>query len=205
MRTVAALLGRRTGLEMLRRMLERPADYCVRAVWTHPRLPLTESPERAIRPEFAEFEQLCREHRIPLHTVETRAEADALASGLSRYQFDYLASLSWRFTVRQDALRLAKIACVNLHRGKLPEYPGAEPVRRMLEAGEKYAVISAHEMAEVVDSGPVLVAARFPAAILPGETSATAAERVKRELTPRYFEVLEQALALIEARKGVSS
>ncbi len=202
MRTVAALLGRKTGLEMLRRILERPADYCVRAVWTHPRLPLTESAERAIRPEFAEFERLCREYRVPLHTVETRADADALATGLSRYKFDYLTSLSWRFTVRPDALRLAAVANVNLHRGKLPEYPGAEPVRRMLEDGEKYAVISAHEMAEVVDSGPVLVAARFPAAILPGESSAIAAERVKGELTPHYFEVLEQALAQIESRKG---
>jgi methionyl-tRNA formyltransferase len=202
-RTVAALLGRKTGLEMLRRMFGRPDVYSVRAVWTHPRLPLTESPERAMRPEFPEFERLCCEHRVPLHTVETRAEADALAAGLSRYRFDYLTSLSWRFAVRPDALGLARVACVNLHRGKLPEYPGAEPVRRMLEAGERYAVISAHEMAETVDSGPVLVAPKFPMRILPGETSAAAAERVKRELTPHYFDVLEQALAVVEARKGV--
>ena len=199
-RRVVLLAARRPGLELLRRMIASGGSYRVQAVWTHRLLPRSESSDRAVRPDFAAFESVCAQVRVPLHTADTRVESDTLAAGLACYDFDYLVSLSWRYAVRPDALGLAKVAAVNLHRGKLPAYAGAEPVRRMLEAGEKNAVITAHRMVETIDAGEVLAELEFPAKLRLGESMSEAAERVKEEITPHYFEALEMALKHINAQ-----
>ncbi|MCB0360696.1 MAG: hypothetical protein KDD44_13705, partial [Bdellovibrionales bacterium] len=103
---------------------------------THSRLPSSEDPLRSVRPEFLIYERLCSDHSIPLHSIDSRRDASVLAPLEPPLIFDFLVSVSWRFLVPERVYSRARIAAFNVHRGKLPQYAGAEPVLRALEAGE---------------------------------------------------------------------
>ncbi|MCP4594361.1 MAG: hypothetical protein GY842_26830 [bacterium] len=190
------LAAREAGLATLRALAEDRRHREVCAVYTHRRRPLSEDPQRSERPEFAEYVELARGLSIPLHVVDTRAEARTLA-GLEAYQpFDVLLSVSWRFAVPATMLGWPRVAPINLHRGRLPDYAGTEPVRRALEAGDRSVVVTAHRMIEEIDAGPVLTERTHPVGVRCGPTLADDVERIKSELLPLYPEVAFEALEL---------
>lgn len=151
--SVVAYLARPAGLEVFEQLL---ADdrFSVTKLFTHRR-----DPSGHERPEYAEFYCLC--HRdpkanadIPIIDINSRREADKYLTYNDRC--DYLLSCSWKYLISPAQLKAARIAAINLHRGKLPKYAGAEPVRRALEDGEKSVTITAHRMTDVIDYGEVL-------------------------------------------------
>lgn len=66
---------------------------------------------------------------------------------------------------------------LNIHPSLLPLYPGLDTHGRAIAAGDAEAGCTVHWVAEGVDDGPILGQARCP--ILPGDTPAALAERVK--------------------------
>jgi methionyl-tRNA formyltransferase len=199
--SVVGLLARPCGLVLFQWLTEQPR-LAVRAVFTHSRLPSSEDPNRGLRPEFPEYWHLARRHDVPLFAVDRRDEADfsLILDGLPPY--DVLVSLSWRYWVPPAVLGRARLADINLHRGRLPEYGGAEPVRRMLEAGLDRAVITAHIMTAEIDRGEILAEVEHPMAVLEGETPDQAAERVKRDLEPLYPAAALRALNRLFSARG---
>jgi len=187
------LLGREPGLRVLEWLLDHPSCFGVAAVWTHRLRPTLEDPVRSERPEFAAFETLAEHHGFPLYAVDRKADAD-LRDLATLEPYDLLLSLNWRFLVPGLRLGHARLADLNLHRGALPGYEGAEPVRRMLADGIGYAEISVHHMTACYDQGEVVFAYRHPATIRAGETPRSAAERVKGELVPAYAACVFQAV-----------
>lgn len=65
---------------------------------------------------------------------------------------------------------------LNIHPSLLPEYPGLDVHRRVLEAGERESGCTVHMVEAGVDSGPVVMQERVP--VLPGDTPETLAARV---------------------------
>ena len=192
---VVALLAREPGLAVLREGLLADAGVELAALYTHRRRPRSEDPLRSERPEYQPYADLACAAGVPLHAVDTRAEALEL-EGLEAYRpFDVLLSLSWRYRVSPAVLSWPRIAAINLHRGRLPTYAGAEPVRRALEAGETSITLTAHRMIEEIDAGPVLVECVHPVSALRGPTLADDVERIKRELWPLYPLVAMEAMA----------
>lgn len=65
---------------------------------------------------------------------------------------------------------------LNIHPSLLPKYPGLHTHQRALEAGDRQAGCTVHEVTPVLDDGPILGQARVP--VLPDDTADTLAARV---------------------------
>lgn len=204
LRTVG-LLARQAGLAVLERsLLGNPIIELV-AVATHRLLPASEDPARGERPEFRSFAEICSAHGIALLAIDERAAARDLDPLEPFAPIDLLCSVSWRHVLSARALARARVAALNLHRGKLPEYAGAEPVRRMIEDGATRAVITAHLMVEEVDAGDVVATAELRIGESRGRSSRELAEAVKAELVQLYPVLMDQAIRAVAARVAAQS
>lgn len=65
---------------------------------------------------------------------------------------------------------------LNIHPSLLPRYPGLHTHQRALDAGDRHAGCTVHEVTPLLDDGPILGQARVP--VLPGDTAETLAARV---------------------------
>lgn len=79
---------------------------------------------------------------------------------------------------------------LNIHPSLLPKYPGLATHSRAIEAGDRQAGCSVHEVTEVLDGGPVLGQARVP--VLPGDTPESLAARVLKQEHRLYPAVLRR-------------
>lgn len=193
--SIICFVARPWGYLCLKALLDRK-DFSIRGVFTHRTVPYSENPQRPERKDFKDFVEICQLHSIPLHTAETKREAMELIPYIKELApFDFILSCSWRFLISREVIDMARIGTVNLHRGKLPEYRGAEPVKRALENGEKEIFLSAHKIAPEYDTGEILYEASVPAGVREGETLEQAVGRLKMELYPEYPVAMFGALA----------
>lgn len=79
---------------------------------------------------------------------------------------------------------------LNIHPSLLPKYPGLNTHARALEAGDREAGCSVHEVTEELDAGRILGQAHVP--IQPGDTAETLAARVLVAEHQLYPAVLER-------------
>jgi methionyl-tRNA formyltransferase len=172
-------------------------------VFTHSQKPSSEDPTRSERPEYPLIRSLLADTKIPLHVVNSVRESKELPGFDELETFDFLVSLSWRFLVPGRFLGRSRLADINLHRGQLPKYGGAEPVRRMLEDGLKHATITAHIMTEVLDAGEILVEDHFDVVAAPNEPMPQLVERVKASLDPMYPHTALKAMNEVLRRRGL--
>ncbi len=165
------------------------------AVYTHGLRPKAEGGGE--RPELADYRKACTQAHVSLHVLDL-PESRNLENHLPAEPFDILFSLSWRCLLSRAVLDRPRIAAINLHRGALPTYAGAEPVRRAIEAGEGRIAITAHRMVETVDAGEILDAAWLDIGPLPaGLTAADYAENIKGRLIPLYAPLARKVIARI--------
>jgi methionyl-tRNA formyltransferase len=129
--------------------------------------------------------------------IDTREEAQTLTSLRTLDSFDFLISLSWRFMIPKEIFSKAKIAAINIHRGKLPEYAGAEPIKRALEKREKHITITAHEMVEEIDAGRVLIEKNHPVNYDNSRSLTENVERLKKEILSLYPKAIIEAIEKI--------
>ena len=82
---------------------------------------------------------------------------------------------------------------LNIHPALLPKYPGLNTHQRALDAGDAEAGCTVHLVTAGVDEGPILGQARV--AVLPGDTAATLAARVKADEHRLYPAALARLVA----------
>lgn len=194
LRTVA-LLARRPGLLVLADALLADPRIEIVQVFTHSRLPKAEG--GGVRREVSDFARVCREGGVSFRALDWN-EAARVEDRLPEGELDLLLALSWRAKVSAAALSRFRRGAINLHRGALPRYAGAEPVRQAMEAGEKRLAITAHRMAAEIDAGEVLEAVwlDLPPNLL-GRSDAPAIEEGKRRLEPLYAPLARAAIAAL--------
>lgn len=192
---VVGLFAREHGLNGFQTLLN--SSHEVVAVATHQRLPKNESLERSERPEFAQYVALANERNIPLFTVDSKDDQAKLEHFLLQLKYDVIASISWRRLIPMSWIEHAAYGGVNLHRGLLPNYPGAEPIKQALLNGDKSIVITAHRLDEQIDHGEILVIYEHPVHLQEGETLEEAINRLKVELSPHFGPLLLKAFSLM--------
>ncbi|MFT4553188.1 MAG: methionyl-tRNA formyltransferase [Chlamydiales bacterium] len=190
---VLAFLARHHGFNGLEHLFKDPRFEVV-AVVTHRRNPKSEDADRKERKDFCEFEMITTEHNTPLHFVDTNKEALSLGEKISTWDFDLIASISWRRLIPEEQLNQAKIAGVNLHRGKLPQYAGAEPIKQALLKKEKEIFIDAHILDKEIDNGKVLAQYCHPTSYRKVDSLEENISRLKRELTPHFGPLLIKSI-----------
>ena len=196
---VLAFLAREHGLNGLQHLLNDPR-FDVIAVVTHKRNPKSEDLERKEREDFYEYQKLTTEHGTPLYFVDSNKEAFSLGEKISTWNFDLIASISWRRLIPEELLNQAKIGGVNLHRGRLPQYGGAEPIKQALLKKEKEIFIDGHILDKEIDTGKVLAQYSHPSSYKEENSLEENISRLKKELTPHFGPLLiksiEQCIAL---------
>ncbi len=190
---VLALVARDHGLAGLKTLLDSE-DYTVAAIATHRHLPRSEDPARSERPEFAHYAALAAARAIPLLTVDTKHDQEEFENLCTQINYDVVLSISWRRWIPTELCARAAYGGINLHRGKLPEYAGAEPIKRALEMGDTRIKITAHVLDEEIDAGEVLATVEHPAERGANESVDAAVERLKREITPLFGPLLIETL-----------
>ena len=196
---VVGYLARDHGLSGLQALLQSDR-YTVVGLFTHRLLPRSEDPQRGERPEFSQYQQLCQQHDVPLWSIDNREEVGQIGAALADLKIDLNVSISWRFLIPPEHLALASMGGVNLHRGRLPQYAGAEPVKRMLLDEVADACISAHVLDVEIDAGEVLQEVTHTLTCGQDLPIADQVEQVKRDLTPYFGPLLIDALGTMVER-----
>ncbi|MGY6696515.1 MAG: phosphoribosylglycinamide formyltransferase [Roseinatronobacter sp.] len=81
---------------------------------------------------------------------------------------------------------------LNIHPSLLPKYKGLNTHARAIEAGEREAGCTVHEVTAALDDGPILGQARVP--VMPGDTAETLAARILPLEHQLYPAVLRRVL-----------
>ena len=87
---------------------------------------------------------------------------------------------------------------LNIHPSLLPKHQGLNTYQRALDAGEREAGCSVHEVVFELDAGPILGQSRVP--ILPGDTASSLASRILVQENQLYPMVLREFLARIPSK-----
>jgi phosphoribosylglycinamide formyltransferase 1 len=77
---------------------------------------------------------------------------------------------------------------LNIHPSLLPKFPGLNPQRRALEAGEAVSGCTVHWVDEGTDSGPILLQKSVP--VLPGDTEESLSARILEQEHLAYPEAI---------------
>ncbi|MBZ0270434.1 hypothetical protein K8I61_00240 [bacterium] len=201
MRDVIVFVAREPGFRVLADLAADP-EIRIPIVYTHRRKPTSEDPRRGEREDYARFRDFCAGRGIPMAVKDTFREAAEFPELDGIGPFDYIVSCNWKFRIPPKILSRARIGTINLHRGKLPEYRGLEPVKRALLDARERIHLSAHEMEAEYDTGRVLCDLSIDAARAPGESLDAAVDRLKRELHPLYAKAMRAAMDVLEKEQA---
>jgi methionyl-tRNA formyltransferase len=75
---------------------------------------------------------------------------------------DLLITIGYGRILPEQTLSIPKHGCINLHFSLLPQYRGAAPVQRAIEAGEKESGVTVFALDPGMDTGPVYTSITVP-------------------------------------------
>ena len=95
--------------------------------------------------------------RQPL-TLKTLEERRALAA----LKPDLLVVIAYGLILPPKILAIPRHGCWNVHASLLPRWRGAAPIQRAIEAGDAQSGVCLMQMAEGLDTGPVMLSLKTP-------------------------------------------
>ena len=131
MKTIVGFLSRPHGFDALSALI-KSQNYKIIKVYTHKLNPKSQDPQRSIRTDYELFVKKCADNSIPLTTI------DSMNDEITDFpNCDYILEISWRYIIPKNIIDRASIAAFGIHRGKLPDFAGAEPIKQALLNGKK--------------------------------------------------------------------
>jgi phosphoribosylglycinamide formyltransferase-1 len=121
---------------------------------------------------------------------DRKAFEQALLSTLAPHHIDIICLAGFMRVLTPFFINHWQGRMLNIHPSLLPKYKGLHTHKRAIEAGDRYAGCSVHEVTSELDGGPVLLQARVP--IEPDETPDTLAAKVLIEEHRIYPEALHR-------------
>jgi len=107
---------------------------------------------------------------IAVRTPISLKDADELAYWQS-LGLDAAVVVAYGLLLPPAVLAAPRLGCLNIHASLLPRWRGAAPIHRAIMAGDAETGVSIMQMAEGLDTGPVLAERRLP--IAPDATTAS--------------------------------
>lgn len=114
---------------------------------------------RSLQP--SPVKQLAQSREVPVWQPASLRD-DAVQSRLSELQLDLLVVVAYGLILPPAVLSIPRYGCWNVHASLLPRWRGAAPVQRCIEAGDSVSGVSIMQMAEGLDTGPVLLQESTP-------------------------------------------
>jgi methionyl-tRNA formyltransferase len=145
----------------LQRLLDHP-DITVLAVVTQPDKPRGRGKHLIPSP----VKQMALAHHLPIwQPNRIKKDAEALEK-LQTTQADAFVVIAYGQILSQQILDMPRLGCVNAHGSLLPRYRGAAPIQWSLYHGDSETGITTMLMDAGMDTGPMLLTARTPIALL---------------------------------------
>jgi methionyl-tRNA formyltransferase len=132
---------------------------------------------------------LARKQSVPILPARSVNDPDYVRT-VRELHPDVIVSVAAPEIFKEDLLSSARIACLNLHTGRLPKYRGMMPVFWQMLHSEPHVTVTVHEMAARLDAGPVLGTAEHP--IRPNDRLARVMLEGKREGARLVIRVLRE-------------
>ena len=190
MKTIVGFLSRPHGFNVLKELI-KSREYSVIRIYTHSLNPKSQDSTRSKREDYPLFENLCSENQIPLILIDSKNQEinDVPIC-------DFIVEVSWRYLIKENITKEAKIAAFGIHRGKLPDYAGAEPIKQALLKNENEIVLSAHYLDPEIDAGGTITSVSHPINYDKNSNLEENVQRLRDEITPLFSK-----LALITLKK----
>ncbi|MFL6727554.1 MAG: phosphoribosylglycinamide formyltransferase [Sphingomicrobium sp.] len=127
--------------------------------------------------------------RLPRPTPTDKSQFfEALSAALDKAQIDLIALAGFMCIIPANFVERWRGRILNIHPSLLPKYKGLGTHEAVLQAGDRSTGATVHLVTNELDSGEVL--GQVDVAVLPGDDSATLAERVliaEHQLYPRVL------------------
>ena len=191
LKTVVGFLSRAHGFDALKALVNS-SDFKVIMVFTHSLNPKSQDPKQSMRDDYPLFVNLCKENEIPLIPVGSKNQQIHVP------ECDYIIEISWRYLIPQEIVKKAKKACFGIHRGKLPEYAGAEPIKQALINNESEIFISAHYLAPQIDQGSTIESITHPVNFDKEKSIDENVQRLRDEITPLFSKLMIKTISKFE-------
>ena len=180
MKTIVGFLSRPHGFEVLSALVES-SNYKLLKVYTHMLNPKSQDSNRSKRIDYDLFASKCLANNIELISIDSKDQE------ISDFpDCDFIVEVSWRYLIPEKITSKAKIAAFGIHRGKLPEYAGAEPIKQALSNGEKEVVISSHYLVPKIDQGNTITIMTHPVNYNSQYSLEQNMQRLREEITPLF-------------------
>lgn len=189
MKAIIGFISRSHGLNVLNSIVTS-SDYKLVTVYTHKLNPKSQDQARSERDDYHLFAEVCKKHKIPIISIDSK-----------NHQFDnfpecdFIVEVSWRYLIPQNVTKKARIAAFGIHRGKLPEYGGAEPIKQALNNNEKEIVLSAHNLNAGIDEGEVFETTTHLVNYDHSLSLDENIQKIRDEITPKFSELVFRTLS----------
>ena len=164
----------------------------------HARLVLSNRPETGVQAK-AQAQAM----GVAIEVLDHRPFGDDRASFetelhkiLKAYEIDVICLAGFMRILGAEFVSAWQGRMLNIHPSLLPKYQGLHTHQRALEAGDRLAGCSVHEVVPQLDAGPILGQSEVP--ILPGDTVQDLADRVLMQEHLLYPKILRAFLARFE-------
>ena len=192
MKTVVGFLSRPHGYDALS-AIAKSQDYKIIKLYTHKLNPKSQDPKRSIRTDYELFVKKCVDNSIPLVPIDT------IEDEITDFpDCDYILEISWRYKIPKSVIDKARIAAFGIHRGKLPDFAGVEPIKQALLNGEKKIVLSAHYLEKDIDTGNIISVIEFPVNYNNHKDLDVNIQTIRDEITPLFSKLVLQTLNILE-------
>ena len=191
MKTVVGFLSRAHGLNVLSSLIESK-DYRLLKVYTHSLNPKSQDPNRSLRSDYHLFKEICAKYDIPLVAIDSKKEK------IQDVPYcDFIVEVSWRYLLLPEIIKKSKNIAFGIHRGKLPEYAGAEPIKQALLQNEKEIFLSAHSLDSSIDTGKTITKISYPVNYDSSFNMDENIQRLRDEITPLFSKIMFKAFKTI--------
>ena len=192
MKTIVGFLARPHGYNALSALVESQ-NYKIIKLYTHKLNPKSQDLQRSIRADYELFVKKCADNSIPLISIDSK---DHEITDFP--ECDYIIEVSWRYIIPQNIINKARRDTFGIHRGKLPEFAGAEPIKQALLKNEKIIVLSAHYLEKTIDTGQVITSIEFPVDYNDEKNLETNIQSIRDQITPLFSKLMLETLNILE-------
>ena len=192
MKTIVGFISRPHGYDALSAIV-KSQNYKIIKLYTHKLNPKSQDLQRSIRADYELFVKKCADNSIPLISIDSK---DHEITDFP--ECDYIIEVSWRYIIPQNIINKARRDTFGIHRGKLPEFAGAEPIKQALLKNEKIIVLSAHYLEKTIDTGQVITSIEFPVDYNDEKNLETNIQSIRDQITPLFSKLMLETLNILE-------
>ncbi len=146
----------------LRALLD--ADYNIVAVYTQPDRPA----KRGQQLQFSAIKHFALDHALTVYQPKSLRDLE-VQTQLRGFNADALIVVAYGLLLPEAVLAIPKHGCINVHGSLLPQWRGAAPIQRSLEAGNIDTGVTIMQMDKGLDTGAIYATRSLP--ILSTDTS----------------------------------